>query len=117
VERAGADLHVIGLQDHAALLRPEMLQREYQILKRVLGIESGRHGEPRRQLASLNLKTQFQCACKYQVYWAFSSYHNSSFPGWSHDNSILQLLDTDSEREAKRQADFDAIAFTCDLPH
>ena len=33
VEGAGADLHVVGLQDHAALLRPVALQREDQILE------------------------------------------------------------------------------------
>src|SRR4029079_1923084 len=53
VKRPCPDLHVIGLQDHAALLRPVMLQRENQILKGVLRIESGRHGEPRKRLATL----------------------------------------------------------------
>ena len=31
---AGADFHVIGLQDHAALVRPEALQRQDQSLER-----------------------------------------------------------------------------------
>ena len=33
MEGAGADLHVIGLQDDAALLRPEALQRQDQPLE------------------------------------------------------------------------------------
>ena len=33
MERAGADLHVVGLQDDAALLAPELLQRQDQVLK------------------------------------------------------------------------------------
>ena len=34
VEGAGAHLHVVGLQDHAALLGPEALQRQDQVLER-----------------------------------------------------------------------------------
>ena len=37
MERAGADFHVIGLQDHAAIIRPETLQRQDQTLERPLG--------------------------------------------------------------------------------
>ena len=33
MERAGADLDVVGLQDHAALRRPEALQFQDQALK------------------------------------------------------------------------------------
>jgi hypothetical protein len=33
MEGAGADFHVVGLQDHAALLRPEALQRQDDILE------------------------------------------------------------------------------------
>ena len=33
VEGAGADLHVVGLQDHAAVLRPVALQAEDQLLE------------------------------------------------------------------------------------
>ena len=35
VEGAGAHLHVVGLQDHAALLAPELLQRQDQVLERL----------------------------------------------------------------------------------
>src|SRR3546814_4371742 len=33
MKRAGAHLHVVGLEDGAALLRPEALERENQLLK------------------------------------------------------------------------------------
>ena len=39
MERAGADFHVVGLQDDAALLRPEVLQRQDQALERARRIE------------------------------------------------------------------------------
>ena len=43
VERAGADLHVVGLQDDAALLRPETLQRQDQTLERAFRLEGVGH--------------------------------------------------------------------------
>jgi hypothetical protein len=49
VEGAGAHFHVVGLQDHAALLGPESLQREDQALERAFRGKFGRigHGAPR----------------------------------------------------------------------
>ena len=44
VEGASPHLHVIGLQNHAALLRPEALERENQALKGPGGIKRWRHG-------------------------------------------------------------------------
>ena len=41
MEGAGAHLHVVGLQDHAALLRPVSLQRQDQRLEAGLGIGRG----------------------------------------------------------------------------
>src|ERR1700733_14956081 len=41
MEGAGTHFHVIGLQDNAALLRPEMLQREDQILEGLAGVQGG----------------------------------------------------------------------------
>ena len=38
VERAGADLHVVGLQDDAAVVRPVALQRQDQALERAAGV-------------------------------------------------------------------------------
>ncbi len=59
MKRAGADLHVVGLEDHAAIVRPEALQRQDQALKRSLGAhvvgqvrhESARRFEDARYLA------------------------------------------------------------------
>ena len=42
MEGAGADLHVVGLQDDAALVRPIALQRQDQALERALGTHMGR---------------------------------------------------------------------------
>src|SRR5215210_5669854 len=39
MERAGAHLHVVGLQDHAALLGPELLQGQDQPLEGSRGAE------------------------------------------------------------------------------
>ncbi len=46
---ARAHFHVVGLQDHAALLGPESLQRQDQPLERAFGGKFGRigHGAPR----------------------------------------------------------------------
>ena len=41
MERAGAHLHVVGLQDHAALLAPELLQRQDQVLKQLGRSQAG----------------------------------------------------------------------------
>ena len=41
MERAGADLHVVGLQDDAALLGPEALQRQDQTLERAFRAHVG----------------------------------------------------------------------------
>ena len=41
MEGAGADLHVVGLQDHAALVGPIALQRQDQALERPLGTHVG----------------------------------------------------------------------------
>ena len=41
MEGAGAHLHVVGLQDHAALIRPVALQRQDQALERALGAHVG----------------------------------------------------------------------------
>ena len=42
MEGAGADLHVVGLQDHAAALRPVALQREDEVLESLrLGADLG----------------------------------------------------------------------------
>ena len=58
MEGAGADLHVVGLQDDAALIRPIALQRQDQALERALRAhvggkivahgDSGRSGRDRR---------------------------------------------------------------------
>ena len=39
MKRAGADLHVIGLQDDAAVIRPIALQRQDQSLERARGTQ------------------------------------------------------------------------------
>src|SRR3546814_4861494 len=44
MEGAGPDLHVVGLQDDAALARPEVLQAEDQSLKAGIGIGVGHRG-------------------------------------------------------------------------
>ena len=41
MEGAGADLHVVGLQEHAAVVRPIALQRQDQALERALGTHVG----------------------------------------------------------------------------
>jgi hypothetical protein len=41
MEGAGADLHVVGLQDHAAVVRPIALQCQDQSLERALGTHVG----------------------------------------------------------------------------
>ena len=41
VEGAGADLHVVGLQDDAALVGPEALQRQDQALERAFRAHMG----------------------------------------------------------------------------
>src|SRR5262245_26559635 len=41
MEGAGADLHVVGLQDHAAVVRPIALQRQDQALERTLRTHMG----------------------------------------------------------------------------
>ena len=48
MEGAGAHFHVIGLQDHAALIRPEALQRQDQALERAFRAHMGRQGVHRR---------------------------------------------------------------------
>ncbi len=42
VERAGTHLHVVGLQDHAALVRPELLERQDETLEGVPRVHVGR---------------------------------------------------------------------------
>src|SRR5215475_3935156 len=39
MERTGAHLHVVRLQDHAALLAPELLKRQDQILERLTRLD------------------------------------------------------------------------------
>ncbi len=52
VEGAGAHLHVVGLQDHAALVGPELLERQDEALEGVPGVhiggQSGHKGGPVR---------------------------------------------------------------------
>ena len=48
VKGAGAHLHVVGLQDHAALLGPEALQREDQALERAFRAHVGGQGVHRQ---------------------------------------------------------------------
>ena len=52
MEGAGAHFHVVGLQDHAALLGPEPLQRQDQALERAFRAHMGRQGVHRQILVS-----------------------------------------------------------------